>query len=599
MGKETMRVADWIADYLYQQGITRVHGLMGGGASGLNDGFIKHGKISYICYHHEQGAGHAAIGESKFTGRVSVVNPTTGCAGTNCATSVLNAWQDSVPVIFISGNVRLDSCSRHINKKKNLNIRKYGVQEHDVIETYRSITKAAFFVDNVKDVAYVLSTAIEIAQTGRPGPVWIDIPSDVQTAPMPEVAPVREVFISDETLHAGPDWSSIVSKLRKAQRPVILAGYGIRQSNTVDEFTRFVKNINVPFVSTYGARDYLPADHNLNIGTVGIKGSRAGNFALQNADLLLVLGSSLNGSVVGYNPAQFSPTSYKIVVDIDSDELDKNIVHIDHKVRTDLKDFFNFMLSKSVTTTGEPNWLARCLKWKNRWPVIQEEYLPKNMDQELNIYAVLDAINKNSSARDILMGDAGSISYAGPVALEAKQGQRLVFSPAQADMGWALPGAIGVALAADQPVISIIGDGSFMSNIQELAVARQHNLNIKFVILNNNGYLSIKNTQEKYYQGRVYGTSSETGLWFPNMSDIARAFDIPFVKINSKLGLETGFVKALTDQAGPVIIECVCRRDQEILPAQALKNGRQAGLHDMTPFLSDEELAREMIVKID
>lgn len=332
-----MRVCDWIAEYLYQQGIDRIHGLMGGGASGLNDGFIKHGGIKYICYHHEQGAGHAAIGESKFTGKVAVVNPTTGCAGTNCATSVLNAWQDSVPVLFISGNVRKNTCSRYINKTKDINLRHYGVQEHDVIETYKSITKMSYFVESADEVAEVLQKAMYTARHGRPGPVWIDIPSDVQTAPMPAEfktfsPPVGYWFSKFDTVREA---------IARAERPVILAGYGIRQSNTVDMFVDFIEQYQIPYVSTYGARDYTENSHQLSIGAVGIKGSRAGNFAMQNADLLLILGSSLNASVVGYDPAQFSPDSYKIAVDCDQNELDKDIVKIQEKVLVqDLTQFF-------------------------------------------------------------------------------------------------------------------------------------------------------------------------------------------------------------------------------------------------------------------
>jgi len=228
---------------------------------------------------------------------------------------------------------------------------------------------------------------------------------------------------------------------------------------------------------------------------------------------------------------------------------------------------------------------------------MQEEYRPAENDFQLNIYAILDAINQHSLADDILMGDAGSISYAGPVALNAKHGQRFIFSPAQADMGWALPAAIGVGMASNQQVISIIGDGSFMSNIQELATVKQHDLNIKFIILNNNGYLSIKNTQTKYFEGRVHGTSSESGLWFPSFKNIAVAFGMPCVDIRTKEDLRLHFPNALKKK-GPVIIDCQCLNEQEILPAQALKNGKQAGLHDLTPFLSDEELAQEMIVKI-
>ena len=243
------------------------------------------------------------------------------------------------------------------------------------------------------------------------------------------------------------------------------------------------------------------------------------------------------------------------------------------------------------------DWVEKCGQWKKQWPVMQESYRANNNDYSLNLYAVLDAVNKHSTANHTLMGDAGSISYAGPVALNAKKCQRFVFTPAQADMGWALPAAIGVAIASKQPVISIIGDGSFMTNLQELAVVRQHNLDIKFIILNNDGYLSIKNTQQKYFDGRVHGTSSKTGLWFPSFKNVATTFGLEYRDARLAVDLDK-FAEYFTSP-GPMIINCVCKQDQEILPSQALKNGRQAGLHDMAPFLSAEELEKEMIVKID
>jgi len=243
------------------------------------------------------------------------------------------------------------------------------------------------------------------------------------------------------------------------------------------------------------------------------------------------------------------------------------------------------------------DWIKKCEYWKNKWPVMQPEFAANNNDYEVNLYAVLDAVNTFSDKDHILMGDAGSISYAGPVALNAKQGQRFIFSPAQADMGWALPAAIGVAMASQKPVISIIGDGSFMTNLQELAVVKQHNLNIKFVILNNDGYLSIKNTQQKYFEGRVHGTSSETGLWFPNFKNVADTFGLGFY--DARLFSDLTKFGDIFATPGPAIIDCKCKADQEIQPSQALKNGRQAGLHDMAPFLTDDELASEMIAKLD
>ena len=337
-----MRVCDWIAQYLKSVGVERVHGLMGGGAAGLNDGFIKQG-MPYVCYHHEQGAGHAAIGESKITGKLSVVNPTTGCAGTNCATSVLDAWQDSVPVLFLSGNVRLSTCSGYINQSRGVNIRKYGIQEHHIVDTYKSMTKASLFVTNIEDVAFTIQYAVSLAQTGRPGPVWVDIPGDIQLAKMPESYSNYHGPAPDPARNQ-PDYAAIKQRIEQAERPVVLAGYGIRQNNSVDEFIKFVEQYQIPYVGTYGARDYTAHEHSLNIGSIGQRGSRAGNFALQNADLLLILGSSLNASVIGYDPTQFSPVSYKMMVDCDDSELNKDIVKIDLKIQTDLTNFFEEML---------------------------------------------------------------------------------------------------------------------------------------------------------------------------------------------------------------------------------------------------------------
>jgi acetolactate synthase-1/2/3 large subunit len=238
-------------------------------------------------------------------------------------------------------------------------------------------------------------------------------------------------------------------------------------------------------------------------------------------------------------------------------------------------------------------WVYKCNHWKNAWPTIKETHF--NDEDGLNLYAVLHCVNSSSSFEDIIVGDAGSISYAGPVALKAKENQRFVFSPAQADMGWAVPASIGVSMASKMQVICITGDGSFMSNVQELAVIRKHNLNVKIIVLNNNGYLSIKNTQTKFFDGRVYGTSSDTGLWFPEFDKIAECFDLDFKRFDKFEDLNSSLPGILT-QKGPMLIECVCVENQEIHPAQALKNGKQAPLHDMIPFLSEAELKSEMII---
>ena len=331
-----VRVADWIAEHLHSIGVRRVHGLMGGGAAGLNDGFIKHPGIEYICYHNEQGAGHAALGEAKYTGKLAVVNPTAGCAGTNCSTSVLNGYQDGVPVLFLSSNVRLDNTTRWLNETKHVNIRRYGAQEHDIVRTMKSITKYAEFVRTPDMVPYMLQQAIHEATTGRPGPVWIDIPANVQTA---EAVNTGERYFSTD-VPTFREATVLLGKLAMARRPLIVAGVGIRQAGCIGEFITFVEKNKIPFVTTYGAQDYAPYDHPLNIGTPGVRGNRAGNFAMQNADLLLFIGTSLGAPVIGYDPKQFNPSAYKIHVDIEANELNKDIIPVDWKINAHIRQSF-------------------------------------------------------------------------------------------------------------------------------------------------------------------------------------------------------------------------------------------------------------------
>tara|TARA_R100001443_G_scaffold117294_1_gene141152 strand:- start:1544 stop:2554 length:1011 start_codon:yes stop_codon:yes gene_type:complete len=333
-----MRACDYIATALSKRGVKYVYGVMGGGAAGLNDGFIKNSNIQYIGFHHEQGASHAAIGESKVTKKIAVVNPTTGCGGTNCVTSVLDAWQDSIPVVFISGNVRLSHTSSHINRINNTSIRKFGIQEHDIVSTVKSITKYSKFVETAEDVPYELERAIHEATSGRMGPVWLDIPSDVQHGDIPETHKTFTPGI-DNVLNKGLDY--VEQSINNYDRPLVLAGYGVVLSDSKNDFKKFIEQNNVPFVTSYLGIDILGYEHPLNLGTIGIKGSRAGNFAIQNCDCLIVMGCSLNSSHLGYDENLFSPKSHKIIIDIDSDEHAKNKVKIDKLIKADLREFFN------------------------------------------------------------------------------------------------------------------------------------------------------------------------------------------------------------------------------------------------------------------
>jgi len=334
-----MRVSDFIAKTLLEHGITRVYGLMGGGASGLNDGFIKNGNINYICFHHEQGAGYAAYGESRSTGKLSVINPTTGCGGVNCLTPVLNAWQDSVPLLIISGNVRKAHTTNFINKTKEIFLRKYGVQEHDITTTVKNITKYSKVIETPQEIKLELLKAIDIAQTGRKGPVWLDIPSDIQTSIIDENSLLQYEKVTQQIGNKKEAILKIEEHLQASSRPILLAGGGIPISKR-DQFKQFVEKYNIPVVTTFMGKELLDYRHDLNLGVIGIKGIRAANFAMQHSDFLLVMGCSLNSVHVGYDESQFAPHSYRMLLDIDENEYKKRTVRIDEFIKIDLNIFF-------------------------------------------------------------------------------------------------------------------------------------------------------------------------------------------------------------------------------------------------------------------
>lgn len=334
-----MKVNDYIASRLYDEGVRCVFGIMGGGAAGLNDGFIR-SKIDYICFHHEQGASNAAIAYSKINKSISIINPTTGCGGLNCITSLVSAYQDSVPLIFISGNYRLKETSRYLNQTYNLKLRKFGLQEHDIIEHVKYATKYCEFVQDKNQVPYILEKALYESRNERPGPCWIDIPSDIQVEEIDTeyLTPKFEKPISTKIQFDKDIFDQLLSN---SKRPLVLLGSGINISQTKKQAIEFIENNSFPCVSTYSAKDILPFSHDLYIGTIGIKGSRAGNFAIQNCDLLIILGCSMNSTHVGYDKNLFATNAKKIFINIDKNDYLKNNVDIDLFINTDLRNFFD------------------------------------------------------------------------------------------------------------------------------------------------------------------------------------------------------------------------------------------------------------------
>lgn len=594
-----VRGADYIAKKLEEHGITHVYGLVGGGAAGLNDGFCCNPNIEYVSFHHEQGAGHAAFGSSRTTGKLSVANITTGCGGTNALTSCLNAWQESVPVLFLSGNTNLKNIASHINKQRGLSLRKYGAQEHDIVGTVKNITKYAVLIETIDDLRYELDKAIHIATTGRKGPVWVDVPADVQNGLMPENS--RHFVPDTNELRSVPVeevQSSLDQILSKSQRPVVIAGAGIGASHSVGRFRKFIEKHKIPFVTNFLTRDIIEYDHPQNLGMWGIKGNRVANFAVQNADCLLALGSSMNATHVGYDTKTFSPHSKKIVVDIDASELNKNTFKIDASLQCNVRDFLNMGLLDQNLNLDLKFWNEKCSYWKNKWPV----YDPKvhRCDKGgINLYEIVESINRNSSAKDLIVADSGQLCYICSSNIKPKRGQRYMVQAAQGDMGYAIPALVGIHFAnPSYNIITCIGDGSFHTNMQELAAIRQHNVPAKIIVVNNGGYMTIKQTQNKFFKGNLIGIDRSTGVYISNIQKIAEAFEIDHVKISNNEELDSEMENVFKYDK-PLIVEVLGKDSVDVLPAQALKpDGTQAGLHDMAPFLSEQELQEEMIVKI-
>lgn len=589
-----MRACDYIAQKLVNLGIKQVYGLVGGGTAGLNDGFISHPDIEFVCFHHEQGAGHAAVAAARTNRKLSVVNVTTGCGGTNVLTSCLNAWQESVPVLFLSGNTKINNMAAYINEQKGINLRRYGLQEHNIVDTVKNLTKYSVLIKDIKELSYELEKAIHIATDGRPGPVWIDIPGNIQTAEIPvnpfypdllkQLVPINTIRESFNDIMISP-------------RPLIVAGAGIDISGSRENFRKFIEKYNIPFVTTFLTRDLVESDHPLNVGMIGIKGNRAANFAMQNADLLLILGSSMNVSHIGYDDKTFSPYSKKIMVDVDTSELKKDIIKVDVPINCNVKNYIDICLVEKGSNLVE-SWLEKIKHWKEIWPTY-DPVIHRNDRGGINLYEIVESMNRHMKSGDTVMVDAGQPCYVCSTNLKFKQGQRYMAQAAQGDMGYAIPGAVGVYKTnPDLNVIAVIGEGSFFTNVQELAVIKQHNIPAKIFVINNDGYMSIKQTQTKFFDGRLYGVSASTGIYFADIKKIANAFEIDYMFIDNNQSLDENMETAL-HYNGPLIVEFISQTTLDVLPAQAIKpNGLQGGLHDMAPFLSEEELEKEMIVKI-
>jgi acetolactate synthase I/II/III large subunit len=594
-----MRVVDYVAEAIYREGVSQIFMVSGGGNMYLTDGIATHRGLNGVCMHHEQAAAMAAVGYAKYTGNLGACYVTTGCGGTNAVTGVLNAWQDGTPCIFVSGQSKLAETIRN----SGLRLRQFGVQEADIVSIVQSITKYAITITKPELVAYHVEKALFLAREGRKGPVWLDVPLDVQGAEIDTPKLLRFSPMAFPDLGCATvtekEVTDLLEFIKSASRPIVLAGQGIRSANAVTEFRQFIERFQIPFVVSKLGIDLLPTDHDLFIGRIGNKGDRPGNLAIQNSDLLISIGCRLSVSSTGHQYETFAREANIVVVDIDPVEHQKKTIRIDSFIHADAKDFLTKLcaMEPPAPTKG---WAETCLRWKQKYPVFRESY--RDDTAGINLYHFIECLSEVMEDGSVVVSDAGSSFYVVTQALRLKEGQRSITSGGQAEMGYTLPAAIGACYAREKTnVIGVTGDGSFQMNIQELQTVVHNRLPIKLFVWNNDGYLSIRATQRRFFEGRFIGTDASSGLSFPSVQNIAQAYGIKFVRLEHGQNLEEG-MRSILEYSGPVLCEVMCNPDQEIVPSVASYRKEDGTivsrpLEDMYPFLDREEFRSEMIIR--
>ena len=595
-----MRVADFIADFIFEElNVKHVFMVTGAGIMHLTDGVASHPKLQAICPHHEQTSSMAIDAYSRASENFGVGFFTSGPGGTNAVTGLCGAWQDSVPCLFISGQVKKKETT---NKAKIPGLRQFGVQELDMIPIVKYACKYATTLNDPNKVKYEFEKAVHIAKSGRPGPVWIQIPMDVQSSIIDETK--LNGFEHDDVIPTASDAEvdKIIKLLKKSKRPVIIAGQGIRISGAISLLEKFTSKFKIPVVTPFLGIDTIKSDLLQYVGKTGVKGDRPANFAMQNSDLIIAIGTSLHVTVIGYTYKHFAREAKKIVIDIDKKSHKKKTIDIDSFILSDAKKFFEKIIkfTENETLNDYAKWINQCNEWKKKYPVCLPEY--KQNKKSLNSYLLIDTLCKHSKKNDIFVSDAGGTYYATCQAIQlTKPGQRYIPSGAMATMGYSLPAAIGISVATNKGrVIALTGDGSFQQNLQELQTLIEYDLPVKLFVLNNDGYESIRVSQKNYFDNRLIGESNQSGLSFPDTLKIAKAYGIKAVRIRNYQELENKLDGILNfDKA--VIVDVIIPKDQPIIPTVSSvvnPDGTMSSrpLEDMAPFLDREEYKKNLYI---
>lgn len=589
-----IKASDYIAQRLRDfYDIKDVFLITGGGAMHLNNAIGT--RIPYISNHHEQACAIAAEGYARSCGKLAVVNVTTGPGGLNCLNGVFGQWTDSVPVLYISGQVKfvttLASCPE-------IPLRQLGDQEVDIITSVKHLTKYAAMIKDPLDVKYHLDRAIYEATHGRFGPVWLDVPMNVQTAMIDESA-LRE-FVPPAPPVYDLKIEEVASRLAAAKRPLIVAGHGIRLAGQVENLAKFSEKSEIPIATTFNGYDVLPTDDKNAVGRIGTAGQRAANFILQNSDCVLFLGTRNNVRQVSYNWENFAKRAYKIVVDIDPAELQKPLVKPDLPICADLKDFFPALAERLGAFKADKKWLdySKNLRAKYAFENVPEYRQEKGVP--VNVYNLTHTLTAVADPEDIFVVANGSPCICTCQCAVTKKGQRMFLNSGDASMGYDLPAAIGAAVAnPDKKIICYTGDGSIMMNIQELQTIKTHNLPIRIFIIRNDGYSSIKQTHKNFFNANYVGCNAASGVETPDFCKVANAFGIDAERIENADDLEEK-IRAILKKRGPYVCEIVCQNDYMFSPklsAKQLPDGTivSPSLEDMYPFLDRKEFESNMI----
>lgn len=588
-----MKLSDYLTKRL-EEYVKHIFLISGGGCIHIVDSLSRSPIIKLIPNLHEQASSICAESYAQCGNNLGVVLVTTGPGATNALTGIASAWLDSIPVLLITGQVQSK------DRVSNRGVRQYGFQEIDTIGIYKNITKYSVTITDPKYIKYHLDKAIYEATNGRPGPVVIDIPLDIQAAQIEENELVE--FIPEPVTYDTSAIPDIIRDLQNSKRPIILVGNGVRLSHAIPEFYEFIEKSQIPVLTTWKALDLLPEDHPLYVGRPGGVGQRGANFNQQNSDFILVLGARLDHGQLAYRPEFFAREAKKCIVDIDVNEINKLNINIDYIMQMDVKVFLR-ELNNHIKTKHSDSWLKWCKTLHKKYPVVLDEYLSSfNDTSRVNNYAFIECLSQLLPKNSLIVpGSSGACSEVTMQAIKIKKNTRIYNSQGLGSMGFAIPAAIGAALSSNKETVTIDGDGGFFMNIQELELIYRYNLPIKIFVLNNNGYGSIRTTQKTHFNSNLVVSDPTSGLTLPSIELNAKAYRIPFHRIENQKNLKKD-ISFVLNYNGPIICEILIDENHITMPKASVykkSNGQFATrpMEDLFPFLDKEEFLKNLLIK--